>query len=262
MPELPDVEVFKRYLNATGLHQKIDQVELRDKKVLGKASAGNISNTLKGRQFESTRRHGKHLFVELSDDGWLVLHFGMTGFLQYFKGEEEDPRYHMLVISFDNGYHLAYCSRRKLGTIDLTDNPDTFIDQERLGPDALELNFDRFEQLLKGRRGSIKSLLMNQQAMAGLGNIYSDEILFQAGIHPKTAVDTLTDELRQQLFDKMREVLDTAIDCKADPENLPPGYLLPRRHEGEPCPHCDRPIEQIKVSGRTAYYCPGKQPQG
>lgn len=262
MPELPDVEVFKRYLDATGLHQKIEQVELRDNKILGKASANSISKTLRGHQFESTRRHGKHLLVELSDDGWLILHFGMTGFLQYFKGEEEAPRYHILVISFDNGYHLAYCSRRKLGTVDLTDDPDIFIDQEKLGPDALTLDFDRFEQLLKGRRGSIKSLLMNQQAMAGLGNIYSDEILFQAGIHPQTAVDKLTDEQHQILFDKMREVLDTAIDCKADPENLPHDYLLPHRHEGEPCPHCDSPIEQIKISGRTAYYCPRKQHQG
>jgi formamidopyrimidine-DNA glycosylase len=262
MPELPDVEVFKRYLDSTGLHQKIEQVELRDKKILGKASANSISKTLQGRRFESTRRHGKHLFVELGDDGWLVLHFGMTGFLQYFKGQEEDPRYHVLVVSFDNGYHLAYCSRRKLGTVDLTDDPDTFIDQEKLGPDALTLDFDRFEQLLKGRRGSIKSLLMNQGAMAGVGNIYSDEILFQAEIHPKTAVNELNDAQRRKLFAKLKEVLDTAIDCKADPENLPHDYLLPHRSEGEPCPHCDQPLAQIRFSGRTAYYCPRRQGRG
>lgn len=103
---------------------------------------------------------------------------------------------------------------------------------------------------------------LDATAIAGLGNIYSDEILFQAGIHPKAAVNKLHDEERRALFKKMKEVLDTAIDCKADPEKLPSTYLLPHRSEGEPCPHCDDPLEQIKISGRTTYYCPRRQRQG
>src|SRR5215217_2317531 len=90
MPELPDVEVFRRYVNATSLHQNIESVEVRNEKILGGVSARKLQRTLKGHTFESTRRHGKNLFVELDGGGWMLVHFGMTGSLAYFKGPDEE----------------------------------------------------------------------------------------------------------------------------------------------------------------------------
>src|SRR5215217_6181815 len=91
MPELPDVEVFRRYVNSTSLHQNIELVEVRNGKILGGVSALKLQSTLKGRRFESTRRHGKNLFVGLDGGGWLLMHFGMTGRLKYFKDMDQDP---------------------------------------------------------------------------------------------------------------------------------------------------------------------------
>jgi formamidopyrimidine-DNA glycosylase len=107
MPELPDVEVFRRYVNSTSLHQNIELVEVRNGKILGGVSALKLQSTLKGRRFESTRRHGKNLFVGLDGGGWLLMHFGMTGRLKYFKDMDQDPPHDRFLISFENRYHLA-----------------------------------------------------------------------------------------------------------------------------------------------------------
>jgi len=116
---LPDVEVFKRYVDATLLHQKIRSVEVRNEKILGGVSAHRLQGTMKGRTFESTRRHGKYLFVRLDDDSWLLLHFGMTGSLEYFKDMDRDPPHDRLLISFENHYHLALDDARMFGKVDL-----------------------------------------------------------------------------------------------------------------------------------------------
>src|SRR5215217_3969875 len=193
MPELPDVEVFKRYLNAISLHQKIESVEVRNSKILGIVSASKLQSTLKGRMFESTRRHGKNLFVELDDGGWLLMHFGMTGRLKYFKDIDQDPPHDRLLISFENRYHLAFDCQRMLGKVDLIEDLEEFIGEKKLGPDLLELDYLCFRERFEGRKGAVKSALMNQQVVAGVGNIYSDEILFQARVHPVTEVGRLDD---------------------------------------------------------------------
>src|SRR5215217_2485279 len=261
MPELPDVEVFKRYVNSTSLHQKIESVEVRNTKILGGVSAGKLQSTLKGRMFESTRRHGKNLFVELDDDGWLLMHFGMTGRLKYFKDMDQDPPHDRLLISFENRYHLAFDCKRMLGKVDLIEDLEEFIREKKLGPDLLELDYISFQRCFEGRKGTVKSALMNQQVVAGVGNIYSDEILFQASIHPGTGVQRLDDAALKKLFRETRRVLETAIERVADPQKLPDSFLLSHRREGEKCPRGNGEIRKIKAAGRTAYYCPACQPK-
>src|SRR5215217_4013389 len=192
MPELPDVEVFKRYVNSTSLHQKIESVKVRNSKILGIVSASKLQSTLKGSRFQSTRRHGKNLFVEL-DDGWLLMHFGMTGRLKYFKEMDQDPPHDRLLISFENQYHLAFDCQRMLGNVDLIEDLNEFIREKQLGPDLLELDSTTFQRCFEGRKGTVKSALMNQHVVAGVGNIYSDEILFHAGVHPGTEVQRIDD---------------------------------------------------------------------
>jgi formamidopyrimidine-DNA glycosylase len=146
---------------------------------------------------------------------------------------------------------------RKLGLIDWLETPEDFITGKELGDDPLGERFDcsRFEELLEGRRGFIKSLLMNQTVIAGIGNIYSDEILFQAGIHPKTRVNHLSSEEIEKLYGELVQVIDTAIQAKADPADMPSHFLLPVRREQDKCPKCGGDIASEKVSGRNAYFC-------
>jgi formamidopyrimidine-DNA glycosylase len=262
MPELPDVETLRRYLDATALHQRIEDARVRSEQMLEDLDATELKRRLTDRTFERTRRHGKYLFVDLDDGGWLVLHFGMTGSLKYYKGEKE-IEYDQIVFDFANGYHLAYLMPRKLGEVRLVANPRDLIREKELGPDVLgdDLNFDAFRRLLEGRRGMIKSRLMDQHIMAGIGNVYSDEILFQAGIHPRTAVKDLDDDALRRVFDCMKEVLHVAIEHQARPEDFPPGYLTAYRGTDQECPNCGGRIERIKVAGRSAYFCPRCQNQ-
>jgi len=256
MPELPDVEVFKRYLDATALHKTITEVEVETAQILEGVSISKLQKSLKGRQFQSTHRHGKHLLVALDQDPWLTLHFGMTGFLKYFKDMDKEPEHDRLLISFDNGYHLAYDSQRKLGAVGLTDGVDNFIDEKELGPDALSLDLEGFRQVIKGTRGALKSFLMNQKHLAGIGNVYSDEILFQSGLHPKGEVNDLAADTVKRLFEAMQDVLHKAIEAQADPARLPDSFIIPHRHKGGSCPRCKGEVEKISVSGRSGYFCP------
>ncbi len=261
MPELPDVEVFKGYLDATSLHQRIREVEVVERKVLAEVSARALGEALGGRTFATTRRHGKYLLVKLEEGLWMTLHFGMTGSLKYFKGERAKPLYGRLLVHFDNGFRLAYVSRRMLGKVGLAEGPEGLVREKGLGPDALGLDSEAFAGLFKKTGATVKSALMDQGRIAGVGNIYSDEVLFQAGIHPETRAHGLTDKELRELFGAMRRVLALAIRRKADPARLPRAYLVPNRREGGRCPRCKNPLERTKVSGRKAYYCPRRQPR-
>lgn len=262
MPELPDVELYKRYLEEHALRQTIERVMVNDARILGDLPAQAFVARLSGNRFEDSRRHGKHLLVRLKKAGWLTLHFGMTGNLVYFKGGADAPRYDRVRFDFQGGCHLAYVNRRMLGRVGLADGADAFIRAEDLGPDALAPAFDleAFTRAVEGRRRDVKSVLMDQTLIAGIGNIYADEILFQARLHPKTPVTSLDDRQGAELFRQIKQVLKTAIECGAGAEQflerLPDHYLLPHREKDGKCPRCGGPIASLKAAGRTSYYCP------
>lgn len=256
MPELPDIEIFKRYVDATSLHQKIRSVEVHNEKVLGAISARKLRSTLKGRSFETTRRHGKNLFVKLDDGGWMLLHFGMTGTLAYFKNPDDEPPHSRLLFAFENGYHLAFDDGRMFGKVDLIEDPGAFARDRELGPDMLELDAASFRERLRGTSGGIKATLMNQKTLAGIGNLYSDEILFQARIHPRTSVAQLDDPTLENLRKETLRVLKKAIEREAYPQELPDSFLLSHRQEGARCPRGNGQIQKLKAAGRTAYFCP------
>jgi formamidopyrimidine-DNA glycosylase len=270
MPELPDVETMRRYLQATSLHQTVDALEVRDVVLLPDDPAAEettraaLREGVVGRSFAATHRHGKYLLVALEGDdaGFLVLHFGMTGGLKYSQDEGDEPEDTQVLFRFENGYRLAYQATRKLGQVALVDAIDEFVETKELGPDALDPDFDlpAFREVVAGRRAMVKSLLMDQGTIAGIGNVYADEILFQAGIHPRTKVNALDDARREELFHVMKDVLETAIEHQAQPDRLPDSFLLPHRHEGGTCPRCGTELARVKVSSRSAYYCPNRQP--
>ena len=266
MPELPDVELNKRYLDEHALRQTIERVVVNDARILGDLPSDAFVSRLTGNRFEDSRRHGKHLLVRLKKDGWLTLHFGMTGNLVCFKDGTDDPPYDRVRFDFTGKRHLAYVNRRMLGRVGLADDADAFIAAEGLGPDALNPAFDleAFSRVVEGRRRDVKSVLMDQALIAGVGNIYADEILFQARLHPNTPVTSLDERQRTELLRQIKQVLQTAIECGAGAEQflerLPDGYLLPQREKGSKCPRCGSLIATLKAAGRTSYYCPRCQP--
>ncbi len=259
MPELPDVATFKRYIDATSLHQQISQVDVRSDKVLEGVSESDLKRAVIQLCFERTLRHGKNLFVEMEPGTWLRLHFGMTGFLQYFKRPEDEHQHSRLLFSFANGFHISYVCQRQIGRVSLIKSPDEYIERAGLGPDAVEVDLEGFKSIMAGTRGGIKSALMNQETIAGIGNIYADEILFQARINPAAGTGQLNDRLLEMLYTSVQEVLNTAIKANADPEKFPQNYIIPRREEGQECPQCGTKIQRKKINQRSAYFCPACQ---
>lgn len=255
MPELPEVEVFKKYLDATSLNQTIRKVEVHSGKILRNISIEKLRKSLEGRSLKSTKRHGKYLFANLSDGNWLLFHFGMTGYLKHSRNENNLP-YSRVIIGFTNGSKLVYIDQRLFGQVGLVKDVERYINSKKLGPDALELDTRTFKNILLKSKGSIKSVFMNQKLIAGVGNIYADEILFQSGIHPLNRVEQLDQDDIKILFRKMKKVLQTAIKHWADYEQFPDSYLIKRRSKKGKCPRCNTSLEQIKVTGRTTYYCP------
>jgi formamidopyrimidine-DNA glycosylase len=255
MPELPEVETFKRYLDATSLHQRIAGVEVRDAYVLKGVSARELARRLKGRRFESSRRHGKHLFVRTDGDLWLRSHFGMTGSLRYFKDQERAPRHTRVLFVFANAHRLAFEDQRKFGEVGLVADLDEYLRKRGLGPDALDISLSQFRELLRKHQGAMKSILLNQKLIAGIGNIYADEILFHARIHPATEASAFGEKMVAKLFRATRYILKKAIEAKADADLMPESWLLPHRGKGDKCPRCGRELKSATIGGRTAWFC-------
>jgi formamidopyrimidine-DNA glycosylase len=256
MPELPDVEIFKRYLDATSLRQRINHVDVRDAYILKKTLARGLTRELKERRFESSRRHGKHLFVRADEKVWLRLHFGMTGSLQYLKHERQAPPPHTRVLFvFVNKHRLAFDDQRKFGEIELLEDVDAFLEKRALGPDALKVPLGQFKKIFSKHRGAVKSILLNQKLIAGIGNIYADEILFRIRMHPATEISRLNDKVLAQLFRATRYILQKAIAAKADVNRMPKSWLLPHRGKGGSCPRCRRKLRSATIGGRTAWFC-------
>jgi len=261
MPELPDVEVFKQYLQSTALNQKIRRVRGVDENMLGDVTRAKLKSVLEKRGLVAADRIGKYLFSKTDRGDWLVLHFGMTGFLKYYKNEEEKPRHARMLLDFENGRHLAFDCRRKLGLIDIASDPQEFAAKKGLGIDALdkELDFKRFKELVAGGASAIKPALMNQECLSGIGNIYADEILFQAGVDPRKKVTELSEVQLRRIFGKLKTVLPKAIRARADAERMPRTFLLPHREGDGICPVCGKALGRTKISGRTTYFCENEQ---
>ena len=255
MPELPEVETFKRYLDSTSLHQRITNVEVRDAYILKGVSARGLARRLIGRRFENSHRHGKHLFVCAGDELWLRLHFGMTGSLEYLNHNEVAPKTTRVIFRFANSCRLAFDDQRKFGEIELIEDIDEFLQTRGLGPDALGISLSQFKAIVRKHRGAVKAILLNQQLIAGIGNLYADEILFRARMHPATEAARMSDKDLQRLFRAMRYVLEKAIALKTDFNRLPKSWLLTRRGKRGRCPRCGRALKSATIGGRTTWFC-------
>jgi formamidopyrimidine-DNA glycosylase len=257
MPELPEAETLRIYLENTSLCKTILDLEVRDQRILEKISSKELKQSLVGYQFLSVNRHGKRLFLKLRIDLWLTIHLGMSGWIQYSGIDESEPAHTRLLISFTNGHCLAYSDPRMFGRFGLTDNLRTLLREKKLGPDVLDINLQTFLKIMLGRKGAIKARLLDQSIIAGLGNLYADEALFQAGICPDArSIDV---ERLRLLFEWIHSVLQTAISVNSNLADLPESYLLSHRYPGGSCPLDGTALMRINIGGRMGYYCPSHQ---
>jgi formamidopyrimidine-DNA glycosylase len=257
MPELPEVETVVRSVAAHLAGRRIVSTSFTSRFVTP-GNRAKLTKRLAGRRIESVTRRGKFILIAL-DQGTLTVHLGMTGKL-LLEGEAGEHTHG--VFTLDDGM-LLYHDPRQFGRIEWSPGPPPRV--ARLGPEPLEISFEEFRPRLK-RKTRMKALLLNQAFLAGLGNIYADESLFAAGIHPLAVADRLSTARAEKLYQAIRSILTHAIQLGGSSIS---DYVNARGErgwfqmehrvygrEGEPCANCGRPIRKILVAQRGTHYCP------
>ena len=267
MPELPDVETVRRYLISQDLvGRTIAGAQILWTRAVRSPSEEDFRSEVSGRRITDIRRRGKYLILDLAGDPTLVLvlHLGMTGSLQLKETGPERPRHTRNVLLLDGGAELCFVDPRKLGAMWLvTDEVDVTAS---LGPEPLDPAFtpELLSQRLSGRTAPVKALLCDQGVVAGIGNIYADEVLFASGIHPLRQGGLLapdeTQRLHRAIVDRLAEAIQQLAPVAAgvDPATESPEgreLLLVPRSEGVPCRVCDAPISRVAVRGRSSFFC-------
>jgi formamidopyrimidine-DNA glycosylase len=259
VPELPDVEGFRRTLAQAGQGRRVTGVEVADPGVLRGVTPRGLRHALRGRRIEAAERHGKWL-VARTEGPALLLHFGMTGRLVSCRDTEPRHRHDRVIIATDDGGQLRFRDQRKLQGIRLA--PDEAALQRVLadqGPDALTIDGEAFEALLAHRRARVKSVLLDQSALAGLGNLLGDEILWRARVHPARRAAELDPRERRRIAAATRRVLRACVPAGQVPARR--SWLTGRRDDPAPaCPRCGGPLRRERIAGRTTVWCPGCQP--
>ena len=258
VPELPDVEGFRRLLHCRVVGQKVTAIEVRDPGVVRGRSGEDLARQVEGRRFSEADRRGKWLLAR-TDGPTVLFHFGMTGSLIWERPDAECLRFDRVVIHVGSG-KLVFNDQRKLGGMWLADSEEALREViGEQGPDALGLTSRRLEERLAGRRGALKSLLMDQHVVAGLGNMLSDEILWRAGIHPARRLGDLQPHERDELGRSLQRVLRASVQVGAIPRR--PTWLSSQRSLTDPhCPRCRARLATSRVGRRTSYWCPLCQP--
>jgi formamidopyrimidine-DNA glycosylase len=262
MPELPDVEGFRRTFADHAVARPIERVDVLDPGVLRGVSAPRLRKALRGHRFAPPRRHGKWLVAPVDgnrEPAILLLHFGMTGSLSWAETGEDRQRHDRVVWSFTDG-ELRYRDMRKLTGLRLLPD-ERALDRVlgETGPDALSLSRKDLSQILGRSRRQAKAALMDQSVVAGLGNLLTDEILWRARIHPKRSCAELTPGELGQLHRRMSTTLRQSVTA---------GQVPPRRswltgHRNEPdgaCPRCGTRLSHARIGGRGTIWCPHCQP--
>jgi formamidopyrimidine-DNA glycosylase len=255
MPELPEVEQARRYLEKNALNRRIRSVEVLDDGILQDIDAATFEQVLKGGSMTTAGRRGKQMFLGLDDGSFLTVHLGMTGDVIVDK-DEPAPKYSRIAFRFEDGISLFYVDQRKFGAIGIVGSVDRFVTDHRLGPDALCINRTDFIERVSNHKKAIKTVLLDQSVLSGIGNLYADEVLFQARLHPSMRADAISHRRLADLYRHVGKVLKGSIAVSSDFDALPEGYLLRSRVEGAPCPRGNGSLVMVKVGGRTSIFCP------
>ena len=253
MPELPEVELVRRSLLPLR-GRRIGSIEILHPSIL--STPAKLLETTAGRRIVEVRRRGKQLFI-LLEEGAITLHLGMTG--QVRLGAESQDKHVAVRLRFDDGSYLNYVDPRRFGAVGYATAIEDFVKDHRLGEDILEIGLEPFSRQVKGSRRAIKTILLDQGKMAGLGNLYADEALFQTYLHPLRPGISLSEQETRALWRAARRVLRRSLSVGTDFSQLPGTYLLRHRAKGRPCPRCRGRLDSLVGGGRTSIFCPSCQ---
>jgi len=273
MPELPEVETIRLALEPHVVGRRFERVDIDDPRLVRPFEPVAVAAELEGERVAALDRRGKYLIVRFESGRVLLIHLRMTGSLRHVAdGALADDPHRRAVVKLDDGSDVAYRDVRRFGTWQLLepDEVDPYL-QRRLGGEPLERAFTarRLSERLAGRRAPIKAALLDQRTVAGLGNIYVDEALWRAQVHPLRPAGTLDADEVAELTRSIREALRAGIARQGASlrDYSTPDGRRGRMQErfrvygraGEPCPRCGTPVDKIRAGGRGTWYCPNCQ---
>ena len=273
MPELPEVETVRRVIEPQITGRSIESVTIRRNEIIAHPDAGEFVSLIAGKSIRGMYRRGKFLIIILEGNDTIVIHLRMTGSLIAAPADYPEEKHTHIIFHLGDGMELRFSDQRRFGRLWLIgkDEHDSYTGLSKLGlePSDSRLNAAYLKERLGKRRKSIKECLLDQSVIAGIGNIYSDEILFAARIHPERPANTLTTEKWNRLASVIPERLAFFVEKnKTTPEeylaakgqdyrNTP--FLQVYGHGGEPCPVCGETLCRTVIGGRSSVYCPACQ---
>lgn len=281
MPELPEVETTVKGLNSKVLNRAFVDIWTDSKKLVKRPGFEKFEKEIKGKKIKKIWRKGKNIIFNLSDNYSLLIHQKMTGHLLYGKWERKDNKWVSvdkgpmedkmnsflhIIFFLDNGKMLALSDLRKFAKTELWKTEE--LEFNKIGPDPLEedFTFEKFKKVLKNKKGKIKQVLMDQELISGIGNIYSSEALWHAKVHPLRDVSSLKENELKDIYNSIKKVLTIGVELggesfsdyrniegeKGNFDNERKAY----KREGEKCFRCGYVIKRLKVGGRSAFFCP------
>ncbi len=275
VPELPEVETVRRVLEPQLKGRSISRISVSRPEVISHPQAAEFCRGLTGQTFEGMGRRGKFLIFRLESGDRMMLHLRMTGCPLVTPAGYPPLKHTHVVFHLDNGAELRFADARRFGRFWLirNDEEDIYSGVQKLGIEPFDgaLNGEYLRGCLGGSRRAIKTCLLDQSVIAGIGNIYADEILFEARIRPSRAADSLDEEEwkrlaeiipeRMRFFIEKNEITpEDYLETEGDEYRNTP-YLRVYGHDGEPCPVCGRTLCRMVISGRSSVYCPRCQPE-
>lgn len=263
MPELPEVETIRLQLQKEILNKKIEEVIVKDKRIIKGIDENTLKKQVSGKFIKNILRRGKILIIKLEENLFLIFHLRISGWLILSETEEKFCR---VIFRLSEGGKLIFCDTRVLGEIRLVNDWENLPIIKKMGPEPLQLSEEEFIHLFSGKKTKIKPLLMKQEFLAGVGNVYAQEALFCAGIHPERVADELTKTQLMKLFSCLTCILKKAIEKKGssvdsyrqidgkEGEYMP--FLKVYQRENQPCVRCKTLIKRKNIEGRGTYFCP------
>ncbi|MGH7815166.1 MAG: bifunctional DNA-formamidopyrimidine glycosylase/DNA-(apurinic or apyrimidinic site) lyase [Candidatus Binataceae bacterium] len=273
MPELPEVESIRRILARSAIGRTIVSARIGDSRLRRRVTV-NFADAIAGKRIERISRRAKYLIIEIAGDNAILAHLGMSGSLTHrgrgFRGGHFDPRHDHVEFALDDGSRLVFNDPRRFGMVRLAPRAelDRTPELARLGPEPLsrDFNADYLAARARGRRVAIKNLLMDQRIVAGIGNIYAAEILFDAGVRPARRAGRVTRAEIEKIVAATPIVLRAAISSRGttfrsyfDSRGRPGRFAAQLRvygREDEPCRVCGTPIRNVTLGQRASFFCP------
>jgi formamidopyrimidine-DNA glycosylase len=267
MPELPEVETIVRGLARRLVGEKIESVWIGPKPEPLKSPAQAIAAMLNGATIAGVRRAGKHIVVDLSGRGHWIIHLGMTGRILLCAPDLPREKHTHLVARLVSGGDLRFVDPRRFGRVSVAPASSQGVAGfNPAGTEPLDVGFESFASLFRGRRTTIKSALLNQKLLRGVGNIYADESLFRAGVRPRRRAHLLSRQELRRLYRSLQRVLNEAIAAGGSSisdyvDSSGDEGFFQFRHRvygrtGKPCRKCRAPIKRVIIAGRSSHYCP------